>query len=807
MISPDLLPAFRQSLLSGSYNLLTGSGISRDSKNGRGDQLLGAEDLRAALCSLTGAKSSTSLSRVYPLLSPAQISTELVEHYENCRPGPSLAFLDKFLWRRHFTFNVDDVLESLYGTASLQELTPINYDAPFEPTPTRSQLQVIHLHGWVRRPAAGFVFSNNEYARNMGAMNPWMHTLSEILATEPFIIAGTSLNEIDLEYYLSHRTSFTARRGSGPSLLIEPDPDSVTVSDCARYGLTLVKATFGEFLSWLHATFPAPPTVADLVIPNTAAIFAAAVTPRSLLTLFNDFELVLGSDIPLPANPSPFMSGREPDWDDMHHHYDIERTANDRIRALIDSSLKNDADPKLFLFAADAGTGKSTTLRRIGHDFAINGQPVFSVKALSRINVDEATTCFSGLNLPVLLLVDNFADHAEQIRELMDRLPKPSRLIVLGSERSYRNDYVRLAVGKTPHMRTSFSPLTVSECEQLLGRYQSFGLIADPAALNNPTGYARLIAGEPIAISVCQILNDFKSVDVIVNSLIKAATPENRSTYLRVALAQHCYSEGVRYSILQATLGPKISIAPFFGRQSPLQLAANVNESDFVTTLQAVLGERMLKLSSVNDGDEMLSAFTTLATALGPYVNRRAIITRSPEARLARRLFDADKVVKPFLQGHASTFYTNTQTTWEWNSRYWEQRALFTADLDLVLALQYARHAVAIERHPFALTTLSKLLFMQMEIEPNLRDAAFHEGFDRLQSAIRSEADSARVTLHPFLTLFTGTSRYIDLGGTILNSELSSIRAYLLEAPTRFRGDPMIENARMRLDEQLHGYR
>ena len=194
----------------------------------------------------------------------------------------------------------------------------------------------------------------------------------------------------------------------------------------------------------------------------------------------------------------------------------------------------------------------------------------------------------------------------------------------------------------------------------------------------------------------------------------------------------------------------------------------------------------MLKLSTVNDGDGMLSAFTTLAMALGPYVNRKAIITRSPEARLARRLFDADKVVKPFLHGHASTFYADTQTTWEWNSRYWEQRALFTADLDLVLALQYARHAVAIERHPFALTTLSKLLFMQMETDPTFRDAAFHEGFDRLQSAIRSEADSARVTLHPFLTLFTGTSRYIDLGGTILNSELSSLRTYLLEAPTRF---------------------
>lgn len=75
---------------------------------------------------------------------------------------------------------------------------------------------------------------------------------------------------------------------------------------------------------------------------------------------------------------------------------------------------------------------------------------------------------------------------------------------------------------------------------------------------------------------------------------------------------------------------------------------------------------------------------------------------RSPEARLAGRIFDADKIVKPLLGSAAEDFYVSVQKQWEWNSRYWEQRALLAADTDLHIALQYARYAVAIEFHPFS---------------------------------------------------------------------------------------------------------
>jgi hypothetical protein len=115
----------------------------------------------------------------------------------------------------------DTLLENLFKGGGKQALVPLNFSAAFEPTPDRREVQAIHLHGSALWPDEGFVFAATDYVKVMSNLNPWMHLLSEILATEPFIIAGTSLNEIDLEFYLSHRNSATPRRGRGPSLLIE----------------------------------------------------------------------------------------------------------------------------------------------------------------------------------------------------------------------------------------------------------------------------------------------------------------------------------------------------------------------------------------------------------------------------------------------------------------------------------------------------------------------------------------------------------------------------------------------------------
>ena len=807
MIPDELLNAFTSTLLTGGYNLLVGSGVSLDSKNGLGETLRTAETLRRDLCKLKGVRDTTTLPRVYSLLSEQERRTELVDRFANCKPGPSLSSLPHFLWRRLFTFNIDDALEASYRDAmdAKQSLIPLNFDAPFEPTPDRRELHAIHLHGWVGQAQAGFVFSHAEYARVMSALNPWMHLLAEILATESFIIAGTSLNEVDLEYYLSHRSEATPRRGRGPSLLIEPFPDAATESDCTRYGLQLVRATFGEFLTWLRKRFPTPPVLSELVVPDVAGLFPDKSLAPKLLRFFADFRLVTAGDQPKSPRPSSFLYGRAPSKDDLDQHIDIPRTDIGLLSADVDEMLArtNGDGPRLLVVLDDAGTGKTTVIQRIGHDLALKGRPVLAVHTLLRLDAKNAIDCIASATTPMVFLVDGLADHAEQILELLEDTRSAANIVILASERSYRQEFVDVILGDVHRLTRSLQPLNQTERRQLIELFRQYGLVGTSAAVKNPDEYAHRLKGDPVSIAVCRILNDFRPLEMIVESLWSDTPGSDRLAYLCVALARHCHSAGIRYSILQSTVGRRNSLAELFSRDVPLGLVENNDDDDYVLPFNALIAERILHRAAVKEQASLIDAFKAIAAGLAPHVNRRAIMMRSPEARLAGRLFDADKIVVPLLTTSAETFYVSCQREWEWNSRYWEQRALLAAQSNLETALQYARHAVAIERHPYPLTTLGKLLLQRMEGDRTGRAGYFNEAFEKLVSAIQVEERRSRISVHPYATLFSGAVRYLELGESLSPAQHAALRAHAADARQYFGRDPILRVSLSRLDAML----
>src|SRR5262245_59407066 len=131
------MPALREALFAGEYNLLLGSGVTLDAKDSAGEFLRGAEQLRKDLLALTREPPATSLQRVYGLLTSDQVRTQITDRYSGCVPGPGLRNLPKYLWRRLFTFNVDDVFDNLYATTpfTMQTAEMFNFNTPLEPTP------------------------------------------------------------------------------------------------------------------------------------------------------------------------------------------------------------------------------------------------------------------------------------------------------------------------------------------------------------------------------------------------------------------------------------------------------------------------------------------------------------------------------------------------------------------------------------------------------------------------------------------------------------------------------------------------
>lgn len=799
MIKQDIFPTFRNALFSGKYSLLIGAGVSTDSHNGRGERLRSGYELQLDLCKLANVPSTTQLHRVCIALNKTQIKSAIIDRYSNCTAGPTVKKIPSYIWKRIYTFNIDDALENAYEKASAkkQNCITINFDQPYEPEPEKSQVQIVHLHGWVRDKKEQIVFSHQEYADIMTGRNPWMYNLAQCISTEPFIISGSALDEIDLEYYLSCRNESTPRRGSAASFLIDPHPDPIKLAICEKRGLTFIEATLHDFFVWLKSEIPGVPDVANLLIPDTKSIFPQTLPPSSLLHFFSDFRLVSQAEMQLPPTPSKYLYGNQPDWTDIYQHFDITRHENakltDTVKGLLQSTSPNSSN-SLTIYG-EPGCGKTTTAMRVAHGMASLGVPVFEVITLDKIDTKSAIECFSTLKTGAVLFLDSAADHIEQLIEILGSSDIGVKLVLLATDRLYRKPYIDLSFGDMARDEFEQQPMTASELRQLVERYVRYGLTAGSGNTRNPKELAKLLIGDHSAIAVCRILNDFKPLDRIVESMVRDADYSSKFIFQHVALAQYCYSQGIRYSILQSIVGLKMPVGKLFQQSSPLRLEYSSANADYVTTQNRTIAERLLHCMTKNLKDSLLQTFTNIANGLAPHVNRYAIQKRTPESRLTGRIFDVDKVVRPFLGDLTFDFFTSTQDAWEWNSRYWEQRALYTLDSDPTTALAYAKHAVSVERHQYPLTTLGKILLSQMDSAQRNNDIYFSEAFDVLAEAIKMETRLTRITVHPYLVIVNGAIKFLSLGGSLTARQWSDLREFVNNARRMYRSDRPMSDA------------
>ncbi|HEX8612482.1 MAG TPA: SIR2 family protein [Telluria sp.] len=768
MLTTNQLESMRPHLLSGHYNLLLGSGISLDSFDRKGKPLLGAYDLTVELCKLKGVPDTTPLSRVSLLLDADEVEKHITVPYLHCRAGETVGRLTSFVWKSVFTLNVDDALEAAYETAhhAKQTIESLNFDTLYKSPSTKNELTIVHLHGFTRQPEKGYVFSTTEYGRVTRGMNAWMHVLSELIASEPFIIAGTTLNEPDLDYYLSSRTSASGRN-RGPSLFIEPYPNKITENLCARHGLLLIRAKLSEFLAWLLAQVGIPPTVAQLTVPSLQGLFKKPPLPQAQISFFSTFELVRPSTRNPDGEISPFYYGRSARWSDFEADLDVPTESELKSVAKARNFI-SDGSPsvKILCTISDPGRGKTTQIRRVAYDLAKDGQIVFCLNSKETIDAENVVEILMQVARPVVLVIDGVADHAASLRQIVGSMRPSKPILILCGDRDYRKDHIDRILGDFGIEWSEVDDWTIGAYEQLIEKLRKGGLLGDHDAVHNPKKFADRLLGDPAAIATCRALNNFKPLEIILRSIWKDATDPAKRSFAIAALGEHCYQGGIFYPILE-TAYPNPKLSDQLTLNCPLPLAY-AEDGDYVLALNAVVADRILHMLVREKQAYLLEIFCDLAKSLSPYVNRRTSISRSPEARLAARLFNSEKVARPMLGDLAEKFYIATRESWQWNSRYWEQRAIFTQASNIDLAVQYARHAVAIEDHPFPWTTLASLLTKKLENVAVGHQFIFEEVSNLLTKVFRYEAERQwRPTPHPYVVLFHAVELFLGNGGQL----------------------------------------
>lgn len=649
--------------------------MSLDSTGGDGKTLPSGSVLRDELAAATGMRASSSLQRAYSALAPNQVDLLVTQRFTPCISGASLCKLPQFIWKRAFTLNIDDALEHAYETASgpLQHTSPAHYADTYSDPRTLETLQVVHLHGCARQPEKGYVFSRAEYATNMADSNAWMTVLAEVMPIEPFIVAGTALDEVDLEYYLAKRSSTSPRQDKGPSFLIEPFPDNHTESECGKQGLILYHGSLFSFIEELDSLAPQRQSPNELISPDTRTLFDPGMPNDVVLSFANDFDPVPTSAPASSSNAVKFAYGNPPDWSDLEGHWDVGRTLTARAIGHIEAMLKGTVTERVLLIEDFSGVGKTTVLRRLAYRFSQQGVVTLNCSALSRIEPATTVQAINNIPHPLLIIVDNFADQAQSINNVLE-LSKRRDVVFVGAERSYRHNHIQRSFGGSAYTTINGLGLNRAEAGQLVDLYEKRGLVGNSEALSNRARFVSIIENEPVAVACCHILKDMRPIDRIVDSNFSEVGNIEKSRYLVAALAQVCFPGGIRYEVLAAA-SSTANWDRQFEPNHPIPLAYFDLGRSFVVPLNRTMAERTLERAPKETSS---TVFRRLATAIAPRVNRETIKRRSPEAKLAARLFDYEDVIKKYLgAAEAEAFYDAVRPAWRWNSRYWEQLALY----------------------------------------------------------------------------------------------------------------------------------
>lgn len=758
MLRDEMKSYFFETLCKGEYNLLLGAGVSLDSVNIKNEKMLSGEMLRRQIASILNAKDNTPLNRLSRVLIEDKRNDVLDEIFTNGyttkTTGNSLKYIPNYVWKNIFTFNIDNVLETVYHNYSncKQNIVPINYIDSLSVDRDLSNLQLIHLHGTVDAADKGYVFSINDYVNFMREINPWMVMLAEALPVDPFIISGASLSEPDLEFYLSKKLPNSPRKSNAPSLLIEPFPDSVIESECKTRGITIVKATMEDFMNWVFTEMSKPPTIQELFNFEKELFHTNQVSEHESLKFSTDFRTIYFRKLAQNSKPSSFFYGSEPTENDINQHLDIERKNCFAIYSKILNDIQN-KKKSVQLIVDEPFSGKTTFLFRILEKLNTNGIHILKVVNNNRIDTVNSINCLAKIGTPVIIWFDYIADRMTEVNDIL--AANLSNVFIVGSTRNYRYKQISSTsiADIVVHKPSIFSD---DEYLRLIENYRTRGLVGESKLLSWKG--VDLIKNDVVGIAICRIMNDFRPLQSIITTLISDTTAENSKLYLYVALSQYCYAFGIDYKILQSIMG--IPINQFVNAEVPLKTVTNQYNSNYVICQNDVIAQSVLDIYKSTNNTLLFDIMVTLARAIAPFVNRKTIKIQTPEARLSKRLLNFNDVVSNFINSDSERFYLTVQTEWEWNSRYWEQRALAILQTDVDLALRYAKQAIAIEEHPYTLNTYATVLCEHMKCYPSDAEYYFDLILTNLETAISLEKRHSRLSVYPLMTLVTSTLNY-----------------------------------------------
>jgi len=683
-------------------------------------------------------------------------------------------------WFRCYTLNIDDlevaVLDAFSLDRHIHSLSGTSNTAGTENKP--GSLHVVHLNGALWDDLDEMTFSDPDYAARATRPDLWYDVWSSEILSRPVVFVGTELNESPLWQYVEFR------KHRGGKALKELRPGSCLVSPTLNPARQLVLNELN--IDWI------PMAARDFAEQVLSDLNAEALEGQRLIQARSSADerrrhphLVadLATD-PSPASPE-FLLGQEPTWPDIKEGLAVERSCDSHIYELASAVLTSTELSPPLVISGTAGSGKSTSIMRLGLRIAADGIPVYWLDEKSNIEPHGLRELVADTLGPLAILIDDSDLFGRTTSTWARDLPKLRPQVLLAfAVRSTKVDGLLDAetLGLQP-LEASMPHLTDEDIDGLLDvldRHNRLGVLKGRPREEQAAAF-RKEAGRQLLVAMIQATSGKKLREKVYEEF-QDLSDDKRFLYALVALVH-----SQRYTLDR----DEILIAS--GRSS------NEVLNDLEQLAQRHIIVRDDLYSNYRARHRMIADELVTGMGLRPYVGEVlqgicfafATRVRPDLARTARpwrrliRFINHQYLIQITTVTVAREVYAHLEDILTWDYHYWLQRgSLEVEEGDLELATNFLGQARSLAPGDRSVETeWAYLLTKKAARAPNHPSARewFEEGRETLEDLIQTHGRTDPYPYHVLGSQGLAWARHAALSEVEKRALLAKLLEHLRE--------------------------
>jgi len=254
-------------------------------------------------------------------------------------------------WHRVYTTNFDNFWDvAPLVDPNARQLVAVSAIED-EPIPSNTHGEVVHLNGRLDE-YPHITLSPKQYGERSISFDKWYSLLIQDMFGHPVIFIGTELDESLLWGYMAERRQRTNRSGEHrpKSFLVAPSISPSKRAILSELNVVYLEATAEEFSILVLDEMSKEMKLGSDVLNDRR------LRPTST-AIIEDVSLLRNTPEPPHFEPTEFLKGRMPTWNDIQSGFMVERDS--------DKDLDNEIatmDKRILVVTGTAGTGKTCSL-------------------------------------------------------------------------------------------------------------------------------------------------------------------------------------------------------------------------------------------------------------------------------------------------------------------------------------------------------------------------------------------------------------------------------------------------------------